>query len=126
MTPATKDIYTLDPHTLKCTFTEVISQVTVTWVMGTSVTSFGFLNVKQGTYANHAQTSSLTLSSSQVAKLKTAGGNDPTHKITCKISVGDTPTDYTATHTAKIYKPGEFLSTFFSLRLSVLGLVNPF
>ena len=80
----------------------------------TKVENLGPLSVDQGTIADHTQTSVLTLTSSQLEKVKQAGGNNPNHEITCKINVGVIyPKDITASQTVSIYKPCEFLIQLF-------------
>ena len=103
------DVYTVDPYILNCVFTEVIKQVNVSWIISTEVENFGFISIEQGAYEDHSQTSTMTLTSSQLIKLKSAGESDKTHVFTCKITVGDTPTEYTTTQKAKIYTPGNNL-----------------
>ena len=108
ITPATKVIYTVDTHIVNCVLTDLIKQVTVTWSYDKTVASFGSMYVKQGTFKDHAQTSTWTLTSEQVKKMKAVDG---THLFTCKITVGDTPTDYKAIQTAKIYTPGKSIAS---------------
>ena len=92
----------------------MISQATVTWELGTKVDNLGPLSVDQGTIADHTQTSVLTLTSSQLEKVKQAGGNNPVHEVTCKINVGVINPKYiTASQTVSIYKPCEFLIQLF-------------
>ena len=104
----------MDSYVINCVLTNLISQATVTWEIGTKVENLGLLSVDQGTIADHTQTSVLTLTSSQLEKVKQAGGNNPDHEITCKINVGVINPKYiTASQTVSIYKPCEFLIQLF-------------
>ena len=81
---------------------------TVVWTTGLSVADLN-LAPEQGTHAGTAQTSVLTLSPAQLAKLKAAGGKNPEHKFTCKIVASTAKTDVTAVQTINIYTPGIYL-----------------
>ena len=61
---------------------------------------------QDGVIVGTTQTSTLSLSSSQLEKLKTAGGGNRAHTFTCRIAVGDLNTAVTATQTINIYTPG--------------------
>ena len=61
---------------------------------------------QDGVIEGTTQTSTLSLSSSQLEKLKTAGGGNRAHTFTCRIAVGDLNTAVTATQTINIYTPG--------------------
>ena len=99
----------MDSYVINCVLTNLKSQATVTWELGTKVDNLGTLSVDQGTIADQTQTSVLTLTSSQLEKVKQAGENNPAHEITCKINVGVIiPKDYTASQTVSIYTPGKF------------------
>ena len=101
--------YTVDAHILTCTFYEILSQMTVEWALQTSVSNIGFLDILQGTITNKAQTSTLTLTSEQLRKLKTAGAADPAHVFTCKITVAPSNTVVEDALTSNIYTPSELL-----------------
>ena len=107
LTPTTSPIvYTVDTHTLSCAFTEILSQMTVAWTLGTTVSNIGTLDVNQGTMANKAQTSTLTLTSAQLVKMKAVGAS---HTITCKITVGTSNTAVEESHSATLWTPGVLL-----------------
>ena len=104
LTPeASPIVYTVDTHTLSCAFTEILSQVTVAWTLGTTVSDIGTLDVNQGTITDKAQTSTLTLTSAQLVKMKAVGAQ---HTITCKITVGVSNTEFEDSHSATLWTPG--------------------
>ena len=78
--------------------------MTVAWTLGTTVNNLGTLDVNQGTITDKAQTSTLTLTSAQLVKMKAVGG---THTITCKITVGVSNAVVEDTHTANLWTPGK-------------------
>ena len=110
-----------DTHPIRCVLDDLPSQYTgVEWISGTSVTNLG-LAPQDGVISGSTQTSTLSLSSAQLVKLKAAGGNNRDHVITCKITVGASSTAITATQTMSIYTPGETLDIYqhyYSTRLS--------
>ena len=97
--------YTVDPHIRSCTFYEILSQMTVEWVLQTSIPNIGFLDINQGTMINKAQTSTLSLTSGQLLKIKAVYGSDPAHVFTCKITVAPSNTVVEGTLTSNIYTP---------------------
>ncbi|KAL5271415.1 hypothetical protein ACHWQZ_G001903 [Mnemiopsis leidyi] len=103
--PRTTIAYSVESHILSCTFYEILSQMTVEWELQTSVSDIGFLDISQGTIANKAQTSQLTLTSEQLVKLKAAGASDPAHLFTCKITVSPSNTVVKDILTSNIYTP---------------------
>jgi hypothetical protein len=79
----------------------------VEWIVDTNnVPNLG-LNPSDGTLQGSTQTSTLPLSSKQLEMLKTAGGDNPAHKFTCKIAVGNSKTEFTAIQTLTINAPGK-------------------
>ena len=101
------EIYSVDnAHTITCVLSEVYSKVTVMW---TTAELDPLTNIEQGEHSDTTQTSKLELSTDQIKALKAANDQDPAHVITCKITVGSTSTDYTATQTVNIYTPGNFI-----------------
>jgi hypothetical protein len=78
----------------------------VEWNTANPPADLGKLDIKQGTHSGITQTSTLQLSKEQLKALKAQSNSDPAHVFTCKISVGDTKTDYTATQTVNIYTLG--------------------
>ena len=78
----------------------------VQWTTATNVASLA-LKPQNGVFQGNtnSQTSTLSFSSDQMAKLKSSGGE---HTFTCRIAVGDLKTPVLATQIMKIYKPGKF------------------
>ena len=107
--PASQIVISYDTHPIRCVLDDLPGQYTgVEWISGTSVTSL-VLAPQDGVISGTSQTSTLSLSSAQLVQLKTAGGNNPSHVITCKIIVGTSSTAITATQTMSIYTPGRTL-----------------
>ena len=46
----------MDSYVINCVLTNLISQATVTWELGTKVDNLGTLSVDQGTIADQTQT----------------------------------------------------------------------
>ena len=104
---STATVYSMDSHSIDCVISDIPSQITgVVWTTATSASSLG-LAPQDGTITGTSQTSTLSLSSTQLGKLKIAGGSNPAHVFTCKITVGTSNQDVTATQTVSIYTPGE-------------------
>ena len=95
----------MDPHSISCTFSNLLEQKTVVW---TTVVSDLNLDPDQGILQGTSQTSTLQLSSAQLVKLKTAGDETPEHIFTCKILADPSNTPIIATQTVNIYTPGKF------------------
>ena len=106
---STAEGYSMDPHTITCDITDIPAQITgVEWISQTNVASLG-LSPQDGIISGTSQTSTLTLSSAQLVQLKTAGGSNPAHVFTCKITVGTSNTPLQSTQTYNIYTPGKSL-----------------
>ena len=104
---------------IRCVLTELLSQMHVDWSTSTNVDKLG-LNPSDGTLQGSTQTSSLSLSSAQLAKLKTAGGANPSHIFTCKIKAGKKNTEFSATQTVDILAPGKHsLKSAYVMNLTV-------
>ena len=113
----------MDSHSIDCVISDIPSQITgVVWTTATGVSSLG-LAPQDGTIAGTSQTSTLSLSSNQLGKLKTAGGSNPAHVFTCKITVGTSNQAVTATQTVSIYTPGEI--RFLSNEIAAVSLHFP-
>ena len=97
----------MDPHSISCTFSNLLEQKTVEWTTATVVTDLN-LDPDQVTQQGTSKTSTLQLSSAQLVKLKTAGDETPEHIFTCKILADPSNTPIIATQTVNIYTPGKF------------------
>ena len=109
-----ESIYSVDSaHEISCVFTEILSQVDVTWnVPPVMVSDMGNLDIKQGTYDQIlSQTSTLTLTNAQILKLKAASATDPAHVFNCEITIGTSKLVVAGAQTIKIYTPGIVLVT---------------
>ena len=99
----------MDSHSISCVLSDIPSQMTVTWTTATAEAALT-LAPKDGTIQGTTQTSTLSLSSSQLVKLKAAGGSNRVHTFTCKIVVGVAKKEVTASQSVSIYTPGEFIA----------------
>ena len=97
----------MDSHSIDCVLSDIPSQVAnVEWNTAKNTADLG-LNSQTGLIQGTTQTSTLSLSSAQLVKLKAAGDNNPDHTFTCKIYVGVSKKEVTATQTVSIYSPGD-------------------
>jgi hypothetical protein len=104
--PSNDMVYSMDSHSIKCVLTDIPIQIkNVAWNTDRSVANLG-LAPEDGLIKGTTQTSTLSLSSTQLVKLKEAG---PDHKFTCKITVGVSKVEVAATQAVKIYTPGEYM-----------------
>ena len=85
---------------------ELLSQRSVQWTVSTSVANLG-LNPSEGTLQGDSQTSILPLSSTQLASLMAASGDNSNHVFTCKFVAGNDNTEFTATQSVTIAPPSE-------------------
>ena len=111
----------MDAHEIKCVLADVPKQFTVDWSTTAWTTAMGTMSVDQGSQAGTSQTSTLTLSGTQLAALKAIGSN---HVFTCKILVGNVQMRVTATQTTTIYTPGSFWRQTFLTAILILANVH--
>ena len=92
---------------ITCVLSDIPSQISnVAWSTTTNAANLG-LNPGDGVIQGTTQSSTLSLSSAQLVKLKVAGGSNPAHVFTCKIMVGVAKKEVTATQTINIYTPSK-------------------
>ena len=102
ITPATAEVYTTDDHVINCLLKNIPEQITgVQWSPATQ-TSDELYNLEDGYHSGTSQTSTLTISST---KLKTLLSSSDSHTFTCKVTLGSSNTQFTATQTITIYDP---------------------
>ena len=100
-------LFSTGTHTINCALSDIPGQMNdVQWTTATNVASLA-LKPQNGVFQGNtnSQTSTLSFSSDQMAKLKSSGGE---HTFTCRVAVGDLRTRVLATQIMKIYKPGKF------------------
>ena len=88
---------------ITCSLTDIPAQISVTWDPYTSTVAD--FKKDDGTHSGTSQTATLTISAAKLLALHGAGSASVDFK--CKIQVGTTPTDVTATQTVSIYSPSE-------------------
>ena len=98
-------MYSVDSHSINCVLSDIPSQITdVKWY--TKYDANLDLKPTDGVIQGTTQTSTLSLSSAQLIKLKAAGDN-PAHIFTCVIKVGTKPFTVGAEQTINVYTPGK-------------------
>ena len=96
-------MYATENHEITCVLSDIPSQITgVLWTP--AVTTTDEYTLEDGTISSTSQTSKLTISA---AKLLTLKSTSATQTFTCKITVGTSNTEVTATQTITIYNPSE-------------------
>jgi hypothetical protein len=106
ITPSSVILYSMDSHTISCVLSDIPTQINdVVWTTPKNDASLG-LSPQRGVIKGTTQTSTLSLSSVQLVKLKASGGSDPSHIFTCRITVGTSKSSFEATQIIKIYTPG--------------------
>ena len=99
--PQTDNVYSTDSHKISCVLSDIPSQVSVVkWV--TDSNTANVYSAEDGTIVGTSQTSSLSLSSTQLTNLKRNG--DIT-TFTCTIFVGDQKKAVSATQALTLFTP---------------------
>ena len=105
----------MDTHSISCVLSDIPAQVTgVQWT--TSSNTPNVYTPQDGTISGTSQTSTLSLSSSQLENLKMAGD---TSSFTCKILVGIQDTAVSASQTVNLFNPGKL-----SAKLILVAVIN--
>ena len=103
ITPSTKDVFATENHEISCVLTDIPSQISgVLWTPAVDTTNE--YTLEDGTISGTSQTSKLTISAAKLVSLKSTSA---TQTFTCKITVGTSNTEVTATQTISIYNPSE-------------------
>ena len=106
ITPSHVNVYTMDDnHVISCVFHEIGSQMPgVKWDPATQTANK--YDLADGSYnaPGKMQTSTLTISNSQLVTLK---GSGRAHTFTCKITVANT--DIMATQTIHVFTPSKII-----------------
>ena len=91
---------------ITCSLADIPAAISVAWEYPATTTAADFTeNDAAGTHSGTSQTATLTIPSAKLLALHTAGSTPVDFK--CKILVGTTPTEVTATQTISIYNPSE-------------------
>ena len=100
-------MYSVDSHLITCVLSDIPSQISnVAWSTTTNAANLG-LHPGDGVIQGTTQSSTLSLSSAQLVKLKVAGVSNPAHVFACKITVGVAKKEVAATQTISIYSPSK-------------------
>ena len=102
---AAANVFATEDHVITCSLTDIPAQISVTWDPYTSTVAD--FKKDDGTHSGTSQTATLTISAAKLLALHGAGSASVDFK--CKIQVGTTPTDVTATQTVSIYSPSEWI-----------------
>ena len=105
ITPPSVNLLTGSTHVINCVFSDLKSQLTSVKWTASSTTSNVYTSTENA-FSGKTQTSTLNLSSAQLAALRTVGG---THTLTCTSTIGVSSTTVKASQTVTIsYKGGIF------------------
>jgi len=100
---AAANVFATDDHVITCSLIDIPAQIAVIWDPYT--TTVADFKKDDGTHSGTSQIATLTISAAKLLALHGAGSASVDFK--CKIQVGTTPTDVTATQTVSIYSPSE-------------------
>ena len=103
ITPSTEDVFAVDDHVITCVLDGIPGQITgVLWTP--AVETDNEYSLDDGTFSGNKQVSTLTITA---AKLTSLHLSSATQTFTCKIIIGDSDTEVTATQTLTIFNPSE-------------------
>ena len=93
----------MDDHVITCVLNDIPGQITgVLWAPAVETDNEYSLN--DGTFSGNKQESTLTITA---AKLLSLHSSSATRTFTCKITIGDSDTEVTATQTIAIFNPSK-------------------
>ena len=93
----------MDDHIITCVLDDIPGQMTgVLWTPAVETDNEYFLN--DGTYIGNKQESTLTITAAKLASLHLSSA---AQTFTCKITIGDSDTEVTATQTITIFNPSK-------------------
>ena len=103
ITPTTMDVFAVDDHVITCVLDDIPGQITsVLWTP--AVDTDNEYSLEDGTFSANKQESTLTITASKLASLHLSSD---TQTFTCKITIGDSDTEVTATQTITIFYPSK-------------------
>ena len=121
ITPSTEDVFAVDDHVITCVLEDIPGQITgVLWTPAVETDKeYSFLD--DGTFSGNKQKSTLTITATKLASLHLSSA---TQTFTCKITIGDSDTEVTATQTVTIFNPSNFLISFLVKNLHAINLAS--
>ena len=110
----------MEDHTITCVLEDIPGQITgVLWTPAVEKDDEYSLN--DGTFSGNRQESTLTITAAKLASLHLSSA---TQTFTCKITIGDSDTDVTATQTINIFNPSNYLISFLVMNLHAIDLTS--
>ena len=101
ITPTTDDVFAVDDHVITCVLDDIPGQITgVLWTP--AVETENEYSLDDGKFSGNKQESTLTITAAKLASFHLSSA---TQTFTCKITVGDSDTQVTATQTFTIFNP---------------------
>ena len=102
------NVFAVDDHVITCVLDDIPGQITgVLWTPAVE-TEYEYI-LDDGTFSGNRQESTLTITA---AKLTSLHLSSATQTFTCKITIGDSDTEVTATLTITIFNPSNVFKTF--------------
>ena len=102
------DVFAVDDHIITCVLDDIPGQITgVLWTP--AVETDKEYSLDDGTFSGNEQKSTLTITAAKLASLHLSSA---TQTFTCKITIGDSDTEVTATQTITIFNPSNYLNSF--------------
>ena len=103
ITPTTENVFAVDDHVITCVLNDIPGQITgVLW--NPAIETDDEYSLVDGTFSGNKQKSTLTITAAKLASLHLSSA---TQTFTCKITIGDSDTEVTATQTITIFNPSE-------------------
>ena len=98
----------MDDHVITCVLDDIPGQITgVLWTP--AVKKNKEYSLDDGTFSGNKQESTLTITAAKLASLHLSSA---TQTFTCKITIGISDTEVTATQTITIFNPSNYLNFF--------------
>ena len=99
----------MDDHIITCVLNDMPGQITgVLWTPG--VETVNEYSLDDGTFSENKQESTLTITAAKLASLHISSASQT---FTCKITIGDSDTEVTATQTFNIFNPSNVFKSSF-------------
>ena len=103
ITPTTENVLAVDDHVITCVLNDIPDQIAgVLWTP--AVETDKEYSLDDGTFSANKQESTLTITASKLASLHLSSA---TQTFTCKITIGDSDTEVTATQKIAIFNPSK-------------------
>ena len=109
--PTTMNVFAVDDHVITCVLDDIPGQITgVLWTP--AVETDNEYSLDDGAFSGNKQESTLTITAAKLASLHLSSA---TQTFTCKITIGDSDTEVTATQTIAIFNPSNVFKPSFQL-----------